>query len=82
MIEPAGGKTVAAGKGGVDTHTLYPNGSNYQRLNPRGHANNPTPHAHGHALGTGPGMKGQGDSLDVDGNVVPWNSADAHWPIR
>ena len=82
MIEPVGGKTVAAGKGGVDTHTLYPNGSNYQRLNPQGHANNPTPHGHGHAPGTGPGMKGQGPSLDVNGNVVPWNSPAAHWPIN
>jgi hypothetical protein len=36
MIEPVGGRTVSAGKGGVDTHTLYPNGSNYQRLNPQG----------------------------------------------
>jgi RHS repeat-associated protein len=82
MIEPVGGKTVAAGKGGVDTHTLYPNGSNYQRLNPQGHGNNPTPHGHGHAPGTGPGMKGQGPSLDVNGNVVPWNSPAAHWPIN
>ena len=68
-------------KGGVDTHTLYPNGSNYQRLNPHGHANNPIPHGHGHAVGTGPGMKAQGSSLDVNGNVVPWNSPAAHWPI-
>jgi len=82
MIEPVGGKTVAAGKGGVDTHTLYPNGSNYQRLNPQGHANNTTPHGHGHAPGTGPGMKGQGPSLDINGNVVPWNSPAAHWPIN
>ncbi|MBU1425901.1 MAG: Ig-like domain repeat protein [Gammaproteobacteria bacterium] len=82
MIEPVGGRTVAAGKGGVDTHTLYPNGSNYQRLNPQGHANNPTPHGHGHAPGTGPGMKGQGSSLDVNGNAVPSNSSDAHWPIN
>ena len=82
MIEPVGGRTVAAGKGGVDTHTLYPNGSNYQRLNPQGHANNPTPHGHGHAPGTGPGMKGQGSSLDVNGNAVPWNSPAAHWPIN
>ena len=81
MIEPVGGRTVAAGKGGVDTHTLYPNGSNYQRLNPKGH-NDPTPHAHGHEPGTGPGMKGQGRSLDVNGNVVPWNSPAAHWPIN
>ncbi|RYD87206.1 MAG: RHS repeat-associated core domain-containing protein, partial [Sphingobacteriales bacterium] len=80
MIEPVGGRTVSAGKGGVDTHTLYPNGSNYQRLNPQGHGNNPTPHGHGHAPGTGPGMKGQGSSLDVNGNVVPWNSPAAHWP--
>jgi len=82
MIEPVGGRTVAAAKGGVDTHTLYPNGSNYQRLNPQGHANNPTPHGHGHAPGTGPGMKGQGASLDVHGNVVPSNSPAAHWPIN
>ncbi|MCE7989395.1 MAG: hypothetical protein DYG89_50225 [Caldilinea sp. CFX5] len=82
MIEPVGGKTVAAGRGGVDTHTLYPNDSNYQRLNPLGHPNNPTPHAHGHLPGTGPGMRGQGPSLDPYGNVVPWASAGAHWPIN
>jgi RHS repeat-associated protein len=82
MIEPVGGRTVAAGRGSVDTHTLYPNGSNYQRLNPQGHANNATPHGHGHAPGTAPGMRGQGSSLDVNGNVVPWNSPAAHWPIN
>jgi hypothetical protein len=81
MIEPIGGKTVSAGKNNVDTHTLYPNDSNYQRLNPQGHANNPIPHAHEHLEGTGPGMKGQGPSLDIYGNIVPWNSAEAHWPI-
>ena len=80
MIEPVGGRTVPAGLGGVDTHTLYPNGANYQRLNPVGHPNNPTPHGHGHAPGTGPAMQGQGPSLDRSGNVVPWNSTDAHWP--
>jgi RHS repeat-associated protein len=82
MIEPVGGRTVPAGKGGVDTHTLYPNGSNYQRLNPQGHANNPMPHGHGHLQGTGPGIRGQGPSIDPRGNVVPRNSPDAHWPIR
>lgn len=82
MIEPVGGRTVAAGRGGVDTHTLYPNGSNYQRLYPQGHANNPTPHGHGHAPGTWPGIRGQGPSLDVHGNVVPSNSPSAHWPIN
>jgi hypothetical protein len=81
MIEPVGGRTVAAGRGGVDTHTLYPNGSNYQRLNPVGHPRNPTPHAHGHLPGTGPGMRGQGPSIDILGNVVPWNSPEAHWLI-
>jgi RHS repeat-associated protein len=81
MIEPVGGSTVPAGKGGIDTHTLYPNGSNYQRLNPNGHTTNPTPHGHGHLQGFGPGMKGQGLSTDIFGNTVPWNSADAHWPI-
>lgn len=87
MIEPVGGKTVPAGptlKGGVrpDTHTTYPDGSTYQRLNPAGHSNNPVPHAHGHAPGTGPGMKGQGPALDTKGNVVPKNSPDAHWPAN
>lgn len=81
MIEPIGGRTVPAGKGGVDTHTLYPNGSNYHRLNPQGHSNNSTPHGHGHLLGTGAGIKGQGASTDSHGNVVPRNSSDAHWPI-
>jgi len=81
MIEPLGGRTVAAGRGGFDTHTLYPNGANYQRLNPVGHPNNPTPYAHDHAPGTGPGMRGQGPSLDTSGNIVPWNSSEAHWPF-
>ncbi len=81
MIEPVGGSTVATGRGGVDTHTLYPNGSNYQRLNPLGHQNNPVPHGHGHLPGTGPGMRGQGQSIDSLGNVVDWNSPDAHWWI-
>ena len=84
MIEPRGGSTVPAGRNGVDTHTLYPNGSNYQRLNPQGHPNQPipVPHGHGHAPGTGPGRKGQGPSLDVNGNIVPFNSSEAHWPIN
>jgi uncharacterized protein RhaS with RHS repeats len=82
MIEPAGGKTVPTGKGGVDTHTLSPNGSNYQRLNPQGHGNNPTPHGHGHLPGSGPGKAGQGPSIDPKGNVVPANSPAAHWPIK
>lgn len=82
MIEPQGGSTVSAGKNGIDTHTLYPNGSNYQRLNPQGHGPAGTPHGHGHAPGTGPGMKGQGPSLGTDGSQVPFNSAAAHWPIK
>lgn len=81
MIEPAGGSTVAAGRGGGDTHTTYPNGSNYQRLNPTGHGPNGTPHGHGHMEGTGPGKKGQGPSIDPLGNIVPWNSSEAHWKI-
>ena len=81
MIEPVGGSTVSAGRNGVDTHTLYPNGSNYQRYNPAGHGNNLTPHGHGHAMGTGAGRRGQGASIDVNSNVVPFNSSVAHWPI-
>ncbi|MDM0006199.1 RHS repeat-associated core domain-containing protein [Variovorax sp. J22G73] len=82
MVEPVGGRTVPRGPGGVDTHTLYPNGSNYMRLNPVGHANNPTPNGHGHAMGTGSGMSGQGPSLSPTGNIVPFTSSDAHWPIN
>jgi RHS repeat-associated protein len=82
MLEPAGGSTVPYGRLGVDTHTLFPNGSNFQRLNPNGHPNNPTPHGHGHLMGTGPGRAGQGSSVDVNGNVVPANSGAAHWPIN
>jgi hypothetical protein len=81
MIEPLGGSTVP-GKNPVDTHTRYPNGSNYQRLNPEGHGARKTPHSHGHLEGTGPGKSGQGASIDVWGNVVPYNSPDAHWPLR
>ena len=87
MIEPVGGSTVGAGRtlrGGVrqDTHTTYPNGSTFQRLNASGHGNNPTPHGHGHGVGTGPGMRGQGSALDINGNVVPRNSPEAHWPAN
>lgn len=57
-------------------------GSNYQRFNPIGHNNNSTPHGHGHLIGTGSNMKGQGPSIDIYGNIVPWNSPDAHWPIK
>ncbi len=81
VIEPVGGSTVAR-SAGVDTHTLYANGSNCYRLNPKGHANNSCPHGHAHAIGTGPNMKGQGASLDVNGNVVPSNSAAAHIPLK
>ena len=55
MIEPVGGTTIAAGNNGVDTHTLYPNGSNYQRYNPVGHGTNTIPHAHAHLRGIGSG---------------------------
>ncbi len=81
IIAPKGGGFDLNRPNGVDIHSFYPNGSNYQRYNPIGHGNNTTPHGHGHALGTGPNRRGQGDSLDVFGNVVPFNSQDAHWPI-
>jgi len=32
-------------------------------------------------MGTGYGRKGQGSSIDALGNVVPFNSSDAHWTI-
>jgi len=82
MLEPLGGSTVSYGRSGVDTHTLFPNGSNFQRLNPNGHPRDSTPHGHGHLMGSGPGRGGQGASLDVYGNVVPANSGAAHWPIN
>ena len=81
MIEPVGGRTIAYGNHG-DVHTLYPNGSNYQRFNPKGHLGNPTPHIHAHLMGTGPGRRGQGPSLDVNGNVVNFWSPAAHWPVH
>ena len=81
MFEPLGGQTVP-GPNPVDTHTLYPNGSNYHRLNPQGHRDDPTPHGHGHLMGTGPYRQGQGPSIDVKGNVVSRKSPDAHWPTR
>ncbi|WP_299926908.1 SpvB/TcaC N-terminal domain-containing protein [uncultured Nocardioides sp.] len=85
MIEPKGGSTTPyppSNPNSPDTHTRYPNGSNYHRHNPQGHQNNPTPHGHGHLPGTGPGKKGQGKSIDPHGNPVDPNSKDAHWPIR
>jgi hypothetical protein len=83
MIEPKGGTTIPAGKNGQDTHTTYPNGSNYQRLNPNGHGpGSTTPHGHGHLEGTSSGRAGQGTSIDSQGNEVPFNSKEAHWPIN
>jgi len=87
MIEPVGGSTIPyppTNPNAIDTHTLWPNGSNYQRLNPQGHAPNPTPHGHAHLMGTGPGKKGQGPSLGPGATqtVVKPNSVDAHWPIH
>lgn len=82
MVEPVGGSTVPWGRNGQDTHTRYPNNSNYMRMNPQGHPNNPTPHGHAHQQGTGAGRGGQGPSLDIFGNVVPSNSGPAHWPIN
>jgi len=87
MIEPVGGNTIGAGRtlsGGVrqDTHTTYPNGSNYQRLNEAGHGRGSGPHGHGHGQGTGPGMRGQGPALNTAGDMVPRNSPEAHWPVN
>jgi hypothetical protein len=82
LIEPVGGRAAAAGRGGIDTHTSYPNGSNYHRLNPQVHPGNPTPHRHGHLPGTGPGLRGQRPSIDPQGTVIPWISSAAHWPMR
>ena len=92
MIQPKGGDTVPGPKP-HETHTLYPNKSNYQRLNPLGHKNDPAPHGHGHLPGTGPNKAGQGPSLatlplqtDVTAPAQPQvvlpNSRAAHWPIN
>ena len=78
--EKKGEKIMSAKRTKLVTHTLYPNGSNYQRYNPNWHPrSSSTPH--GHLQGTGPGMSGQGPSIDVNGNIVPWNSPDAHWKV-
>ena len=34
---------------------------------------------YGHGPGTGPAMRGQGPSLDINGNIVPNNTSAAHW---
>jgi RHS repeat-associated protein len=95
MIQPKGGDTIPSPSDPRNTHTVYPNRSNYQRLDPFGHGS-PDPnkgHGHGHLPGTGPGKKGQGPSLgplpkqeDVldpaQPVVVPPNSGPAHWPIK
>lgn len=83
MVEPAGGSTgpyPPHRPNSPDTHTYYPNGSNYMRNNPQGHGPNTTPHGHGHLPGTGTGRSGQGSSTDIFGNPVPSNSGAAHWP--
>lgn len=67
MIEPVGGSTMPSGPRNMSTHTLYPNSSNYQRLDPVGHGPNGVPHAHGHLEGFAYGKKGQGISLDIYG---------------
>ena len=84
MIMPVGGSMgpFPPGSTSPDTHTFYPNGSNYHRLNPFGHPNNPDPHGHGHLLGTGPFTKGQGPSIDTSGNIVDFWEAAAHWLIK
>lgn len=83
MLEPVGGSTgpyPPHRPNSPDTHTYYPNGSNYMRNNPQGHGSNTTPHGHGHLPGTGLGRSGQGSSTDIFGNPVPSNSGAAHWP--
>lgn len=83
MISPKGGGFASGGYRGLDVETTYPNGSSYQRNNPNGHVSSPgANHGHGHLNGTGPGRSGTGPSIDVNGNVVPYNSPDAHWPTN
>jgi RHS repeat-associated protein len=83
MIQPKGGSTVPAGKLGENTHTRYPNGSTYHRLDPLGHGGKfPGGHGHGHQMGTGPGKNNEGSPIDPRGNPVPANSPDAHWSIK
>jgi hypothetical protein len=85
MISPKGGGINPNGTGyrGIDMETLYPNGSVYQRNNPNGHASMPGQnHGHGHLLGTGPGKRGAGPSIDINGNNVPFYSSSAHWPTK
>lgn len=56
MMEPIGGSTgpyPPSRPNSPDTHTFYTNGSNAYRLNPIGHKNSPTPHAHAYLPGVG-----------------------------
>jgi len=53
MIAPVGGGIDPNGSGymGQDMHTLYPNGSVYQRNDPNGHISTPGQnHGHGHLM--------------------------------
>ena len=64
--EKKGEKIMSAKRTKLVTHTLYPNGSNYQRYNPNGHPRSSSiSNGHAHLQGTGPGMSGQGSSIDV-----------------
>jgi len=44
-VNQCGNIPIHPWEGGRDTHTFYPNGSNYHDLNPNGRPNNPSPQA-------------------------------------
>jgi RHS repeat-associated protein len=78
LIEPAGGTTVGNSQG-TFVETRFRNGSPAQQLHGP-HKN--YPQSHGHGFKPGPGMNQRGPSLDPTGNVVPFDSIDAHWPVN
>jgi RHS repeat-associated protein len=87
LVEPKGGTTSAAGRGGDSTHTYYKSGRVCCRLDGKGHGPNGSPHAHAHedAPPTSLGNRRfpmQGDALDTSGRPVPYNSGPAHWPVK
>ena len=78
LIQPKGGATVG-NPAGTFVETRFPNGSPAQQLHGP-HKHYPDPHGHGFQPGAG--VNERGPSLDPQGNVVPYDSRAAHWPVN
>jgi len=78
LIQPEGG-SWAGNTSGTFVETRYPNGSPAQQLHgPHKHYSK----SHGHGLKSGAGRKMRGESLDLDGNEVEYDSKAAHWDVK